>query len=416
LPVIGTIPVRGKTLQQATEQISSLYARYVKRPLITLSLIASRPVTIAVAGEVNRPGTYSVTPGQGGGQGQGGQIGQYPTVTQALGLAGGITQSAAIREVQIRRRATASTREQVYTVNLWDLLQAGNINQDITLRDGDSIFIPPVVAVNPAETRQLVDASFSAREVRPVNVVLVGEVARPGPYSVSGGGEGTGGASGAVTGSLTGATGAGGGGNNAGPPTVTKAVQVAGGITSLADVRTVTIRRLTRSGEPRIINVNLWELLRAGDISQDVILQDGDTITIPTATAIDPAEASQLGSASFAPNTIVVNVVGEVTRPGAIPVPPNTPLNQAILAAGGFNTRAKKAAVELVRLNVNGTVERRNIELDLAQGINTQGNPTLRNNDVVVVKRSTLASIGDTLGTVLNPIGSFVNLLRLFGF
>jgi polysaccharide export outer membrane protein len=369
-----------------------------------------------VAGEVNRPGTYSVTPGQGGGQGQGGQIGQYPTVTQALGLAGGITQSAAIREVQIRRRATASTREQVYTVNLWDLLQAGNINQDITLRDGDSIFIPPVVAVNPAETRQLVDASFSAREVRPVNVVLVGEVARPGPYSVSGGGEGTGGASGAVTGSLTGATGAGGGGNNAGPPTVTKAVQVAGGITSLADVRTVTIRRLTRSGEPRIINVNLWELLRAGDISQDVILQDGDTITIPTATAIDPAEASQLGSASFSPNTIVVNVVGEVTKPGAIPVPPNTPLNQAILAAGGFNTRAKKAAVELVRLNVNGTVERRNIEVDLAQGINTQGNPTLRNNDVVVVKRSTLASIGDTLGTVLNPIGSFVNLLRLFGF
>jgi polysaccharide export outer membrane protein len=91
-------------------------------------------------------------------------------------------------------------------------------------------------------------------------------------------------------------------------------------------------------------------------------------------------------------------------------------LNQAILAAGGFNTRAKKAAVELVRLNVNGTVERRNIEVDLAQGINTQGNPTLRNNDVVVVKRSTLASIGDTLGTVLNPIGSFVNLLRLFGF
>jgi polysaccharide export outer membrane protein len=111
-----------------------------------------------------------------------------------------------------------------------------------------------------------------------------------------------------------------------------------------------------------------------------------------------------------------VNVVGEVTKPGAVPVPPNTPLNQAILAAGGFNTRAKKGEVQLIRLNPNGTVEKREIDVDLAQGINTEGNPSLRNNDVVVVKRSSLATIGDTLGTVLNPVGSFVNLLRLFGF
>jgi polysaccharide export outer membrane protein len=197
---------------------------------------------------------------------------------------------------------------------------------------------------------------------------------------------------------------------------VTKAIQVAGGITSLADIRSITIRRTTRSGEARLINVDLWDLLRSGDLSEDVILQEGDTITIPTATVLDPAEANQLAGASFSPNTIVVNVVGEVERGGAIPVPPNTPLNQAILAAGGFNVRARKRSVELIRLNPNGTVEKRAIEVDLAQGINSQGNPTLRNNDVVVVKRTALASIGDTLGTVLNPLGSFVNLLRLFGF
>jgi polysaccharide export outer membrane protein len=197
---------------------------------------------------------------------------------------------------------------------------------------------------------------------------------------------------------------------------VTKAIQVAGGITSLADIRSITIRRTTRSGEARLINVDLWDLLRSGDLSEDVILQEGDTITIPTATVLDPAEANELAGASFSPNTIVVNVVGEVERGGAIPVPPNTPLNQAILAAGGFNVRARKRSVELIRLNPNGTVEKRAIDVDLAQGINSEGNPTLRNNDVVVVKRTALASIGDTLGTVLNPVGSLVNLLRIFGF
>jgi polysaccharide export outer membrane protein len=195
---------------------------------------------------------------------------------------------------------------------------------------------------------------------------------------------------------------------------VTKAIQVAGGITSIADVRGITIRRPTRSGESKLISVNLWDLLRAGDRNEDILLQEGDIITIPTATALDPAEAAVLGSASFAPNTIVVNVVGEVTRPGAIPVPPNTPLNQAVQAAGGFNPRARKRSVDLIRLNPNGTVTKRDIDIDLAQGINEQNNPTLRNNDVIVVRRNTLASVGDSLTNLLNPVGNIINIFSLF--
>jgi polysaccharide export outer membrane protein len=412
LPVIGSITVRGLTLQQATDVISSQYARFVRRPLITISLLTPRPVVIAVAGEVQRPGTYSVAVagGAGGGAPGGPAGGQFPTVTQAITLAGGITQSAAVRDVQIRRR-TSPTTEQVYNVNLWELLQ-GNLAQDVALRDGDSIFIPAVGSYNAAETRQLADASFAPQQIEPVNIAIIGEVARPGPYSVSGGGVGTGGATGAITGDETGAVGAGGG--DAGPPTVTKAIQVAGGITSLADIRSITITRATRTGGTRVIPINLWELLRAGDLTEDFLLQEGDTITIPTATALDPAEASQLAEASFAPNTIVVNVVGEVEAPGAITVPPNTPLNQAVLAAGGFNPRARRSSVDLIRLNDNGTVSKRRISVDLAQGINEEGNPTLRNNDVVVIRRNTLASVGDTLGNALNPVGSFFNILGIF--
>lgn len=407
LPVIGRIPVRGRTLEATTDLISARYARYVKRPLITLGLVTARPVTLAVAGEVSRPGTYSLSSG-GGGTGATAAPSQFATVTQAITLAGGITQSANVRNVIIQRRGSGS-----YTVNLWDLIQNGNLAQDIPLRDGDRIIIGAVDRVNPTETRQLADASFASKEIKPINIAIVGEVSRPGPYAITGGGEGTGGATGAITGAATGVSSGGGTGTSA-LPTVTKAIQVAGGITALANVRGITIRRTTRLGEPKVINVNLWELLRAGDASQDVILQEGDTITIPTATAFDPAESTQLAGASFAPNTIVVNVVGEVAKPGAIPVPPNTPLNQAVLAAGGFNVRARKRSVDLIRLNPNGSVEKREVSVDLAQGINEKGNPTLRNNDVVVVRRSTLATVGDTLGTVLNPVGSFLNILSIF--
>jgi len=408
LPVIGSVTVRGRSLEEASNDISERYRPILKRPIVTLSLLIPRPVNLAVAGEVLRPGTYTVSPGSGS---PGNSIGQFPRVTQAITLAGGITQSANIHEVKLRRRTFSGTGQEDYYLDLWSLIQEGNLAQDVVLRDGDTLIISAVTTVNPLETRQLADASFAPKEIQPINISVIGEVGRPGPYVVTGGGSGTGGATAAITGGQTGPT---GGTQPSGSlPTVTRAIQVAGGITSLADIRSITIRRTPRQGEVQVIQVNLWELLHAGDISQDVILQDGDTITIPTATAIDEAEANQLAAASFSPNTIVVNVVGEVPKPGATSVPPNTPLNQAILAAGGFNIRARKLSVDLIRLNPNGTVTKREIPVDLAQGINEEGNPTLRNNDVVVVRRSRIASIGDTLTTILNPIGS---LFGLFNF
>ncbi|HEY9598167.1 MAG TPA: hypothetical protein V6D33_10895, partial [Cyanophyceae cyanobacterium] len=79
---------------------------------------------------------------------------------------------------------------------------------------------------------------------------------------------------------------------------------------------------------------------------------------------------------------------------------------------GGFNNRARKSSVELVRLNINGTVERRTVDIDFAKGVNDQTNPALRNNDVIIVGRSTLASVSDTLDTAIGPLGRFLTILN----
>jgi polysaccharide export outer membrane protein len=50
-------------------------------------------------------------------------------------------------------------------------------------------------------------------------------------------------------------------------------------------------------------------------------------------------------------------------------------LNQALLTAGGFNdARADRKAVDLIRLNPDGTVSKSKVKIDLAQGINEQNN------------------------------------------
>ena len=403
LPLLGSVSVRGLSLRQAESELSRRYARFFKRSAVTVTLLTPRPLSVGVLGEVSRPGTYTIPlASQDGGT-------QFPTLTRALETAGGITQAADVRRVQIRRPQRVGA-PQIITVDLLNYVQNGSLQQDVTLRDGDSISVVAAVNPNPAESLLLADTTFAGEKGRPVNVAIVGEVFRPGSYQVIGTNARTGaaGAPGTTPGNIT---------NNADkPPTITQAIQAAGGIKPLADIRRIQIRRPTRSGAEQTININLLQLVQTGDLKQDVILQSGDTISIPTATDLSPAEAAQIASASFSPDTIRVNIVGEVRQPGVVQVPPNTPMNQALLASGGFdNRRARKGRVELIRLNPDGTVVRRDISVDFAQGINDQTNPAMRNNDIIVVGRSGLTSVTDTLGTVLSPIFSLSSFLRIFG-
>jgi polysaccharide biosynthesis/export protein len=392
LPLIGKVNVNGLGLEEASDVISTQYGQYLRRPIITLSLLSRRPLQIGIAGEVSRPGSYTIDQSDT----------QSSRLSQLIETAGGITQTADLSQVQVRR-PQANGQQQVMTVDLWDLIQNGNLNQDVTLRDGDAVFIPTAL-VPSANSALLADASFAPDANQPINVAIIGEVYRPGPYTLQGGSAATGEA---------GTPGSEGRASTT-PTTVTRAIQVAGGIKSQADIRKVQVVRPTRAGTPQIFEVDLWQLLEVGDLKQDAVLQEGDTVFVPTATALTPAEISELASASFSPDTIRVNVVGEVGKAGVVELPPNTPMSQAILAAGGFNNRARQGSAELVRLNEDGTVNRSTIPVDFAEGINEENNPLLRNNDVIIVNRSGLASVTDTLGTVVSPLGGLFSIFRFF--
>ncbi|MUH01394.1 polysaccharide export protein [Scytonema sp. UIC 10036] len=401
LPLIGNVSVLGLTTEQAADLIAQRYSRYLKRPIISVNLLSPRPINVSVTGEVTRPGAYSLSLQGGAGDNPGVQ---YPTVLAALTTAQGVTLSADVTRVELRRKLGARP-EQTIVLNLEEFIRTGRLPQDITLRDGDTIYVPTASTLNLANARNLAASSFAADPTRPRTVAIIGEVYRPGSYLVSqGGAEGGGGQTGAP--SIT------------GQPTLTRAIQQAGGITPQADVRNVIIRRPTRTGSEQSINVNLWQLLQSGDINQDIIVQDGDTVVIPTATEINRAEATQLATTTLSPTRIQVGVVGEVKRPGQVELQPNSTLNQALLAAGGFNdARASSKAVDVVRLNPDGSVTKRQVKVDFKAGINEDTNPILRNNDVVVVYRSGVAKTGDTIGTVINPFSAVLGVFRaLFGF
>ncbi|WP_052347367.1 polysaccharide biosynthesis/export family protein [Planktothrix prolifica] len=260
---------------------------------------------------------------------------------------------------------------------------------------------------NSEQMRQIASSSLAGSASQSIQVVVVGAVFRPGAYSLTSEASGTDTTSTSSGNTATAAV-------RINLPTVTRALQTAGGITNIADIRHIEIQRITRTGV-QTTKINLWELLQSGDINQDVFLQEGDTVIVPTATNIATVDLQKIASASFSPATIFVNVVGEVKNPGVIQIPPNRPLNQALLSAGGFdNNRANKSSVELIRLNPNGSVTRRTIDVDFTLGNAQENNPVLQNNDVIIVHRSFITRLGDSGSSLLQPIQNAFTLYRLF--
>ena len=393
LPLAGSVLVQDMSLKDASAAISRTFREWLIRPIVTVSLLASRPTNVAVSGEVTRPGSYTTTLTEGG----------IPTLTKMLQLAGGMSQSADLQRVQVVRRSSRGGTTQTRTVDLGQLLRRGDISQDLPLRDGDSIVVPAATVVNVDDANLIASSSFAVSTDQPLRIIVAGEVNRPGPHSIK---------SETVPQAQVGGTAT--VRNRVQVPTVTRSLQLAGGITQSANIREIEVRRRTNSGSAQVLKVNLFELLQAGDSRQDMPLQDGDLVIVPTATILSPSDAAILARASFSPDSISVNVVGEVTKPGLVQLLPNTTLNQALLAAGGFNTRAKIREVSFLRLNPNGTVDRRDIAINFDQGINEQSNPPLRNNDTIVVGKSRLAGIGDTLGTIFTPLSGFLGIFNFF--
>ena len=229
-------------------------------------------------------------------------------------------------------------------------------------------------------------------EERPINLAITGEVYSPGAYTISLG-------------------------DAEDIPTLTKAIQLAQGVRLTADIRNIQVLRSNPQTNQvdEVLEADLWRLLEQGDLSQNIVLEDGDSIIIPEALEVDYSEVNVLAYANISPEAMTVNVVGEVEAPGAIQVKPSTPLHQAILSAGGFTNRARKKRVMLVRLNPDGTVLEQEIEIDFSRSIDTDVNPPLRPFDTVVVGRSNFARVTDVLGRALSPITQVLGVLRIFG-
>lgn len=229
-PLVGPVAAKGLTLEALQESLTEQFSRYIRRPMLKVSLAepeegsASRVggPTVYLMGEVRKPGPYELTPGM--------------RLIQLIALSGGPilhpmedhlgnirSTGANLRNISIFR-ADGETVQ----VDLEHIQQTGDQSQNLVLEPGDTVYVP-------AGTR----GEFT----------ILGQVRYPGSYPVKE------------------------------KMNLMEALVEAGGFTRDGSLRNIRIVRAD-SPDPQTFRVNLWDTLKGGRLEMIPEIQAGDAIFV----------------------------------------------------------------------------------------------------------------------------------------
>lgn len=175
LPLAGIVDIGGMNPQSAILPITEVLRPYVRRPRISLSVLDLSPIRISVTGEVRHPGPRLLAPF---GEGQEDED-LPPTLSLALVQAGGVTPDANLRNVIIRRGGAQPSE---LNVDLWQVIQTGNLQVDTRIYDGDEIVVTKATEPSSINQRTLLSSTVSPDQI---TVQVAGEVIRPGQLEIS---------------------------------------------------------------------------------------------------------------------------------------------------------------------------------------------------------------------------------------
>lgn len=342
----GPVQVSGLTVDQVNETLKSTLGQRYNNSEVRLSLGQTRTITVHVVGEVEVPGTYTLS--------------AFATVFHALYMAGGTNELGTLRDIKVYRN-----NRLVSTVDVYDYILNGQLSCNIRLEDDDMIVVAPYLALvditgkirrpmfyemKPSESLgtliryaggftgdayrgnlRLTRKSNGRMEVFTVgefemkdfrladgdsvavdsvldryrNMVEVkGAVFRPGKYQIDGN-----------------------------IRSVRKLVEAADGLTEDAFTARAIIHRRKVDRTLEAIAVDIDKVMK-GEVS-DIVLQNEDLLYIPSLK--DAHEEKTL------------TIVGEVLYPGVYQYAEHTTLEDFVLQAGGLNDAASVVKVDVAR-------------------------------------------------------------------
>jgi len=315
-PLLGDIRAAGLTCLELQAQLENGLEKYLKRPRVLVKVVeyGQAGTSVFVIGEVNAPNAYPFSHSMG--------------LMQVIAAAGGPT-SRASDEITVVKAGTGEIR----TVGMEEILAESQVSDRTNLQPGD------VVVVNRKDD--------TGRQRR---YAVLGEIPKPGRYPIP-----------------TGET-----------VTVLDAMEKAGLLATESDAGTDS-SNASASGEGTadlehalltrgdvIVPLDLRALLQ-GDMSQNLLLQDGDVLTVPQHSLI------------------AVYALGEVHRQGRQDLGSGSSLVALLNAAGGVTSSANLGQATVLR---SAEEEPTSIQVDLGallRHADAEQNISLQDGDVLFV-------------------------------
>lgn len=350
---LGPVHLSGLTVAQANDhlkrQLGQIYSSIngdEPESNIRLSLAQNRTIQVHVMGEVENPGTYTMS--------------SFATIFNALYQAGGVNETGTLREVKVFRND-----KQVATYDVYDFILNGTSNTGIRLEDNDVVSVDAyknLVSVTGhvkrpmyyemLETESLAQLlkyaggfagnaykedvrlirngkrereiytlnadeqlsfmltdgdSISVDSIMPsfANMVEVkGAVYRPGQFQMNG----------RVN-------------------TVKQLIECAGGLKDDAFMNRALLNRRNANNTMENLAINLEELMNG--TAQDITLRKNDVLLVPSIFDMQEVQT--------------VTIFGEVAFPGVYEFAENMTVEDFIVNAGGLNEAASTAKVDVAR-------------------------------------------------------------------
>ena len=133
-PNLGVFFAAGNSFATIKNRLKVFLGKYYSgllsspnRTFLDVSLTQIRPVKVSVLGNVTTPGPHLVN--------------GMATVLNALYASGGISTSGTLRDVKVYRN-----NKLIKTIDLYDYITQGNIDQDIRLANNDVLFVGPRIS------------------------------------------------------------------------------------------------------------------------------------------------------------------------------------------------------------------------------------------------------------------------------
>lgn len=203
-PELGPVQVAGMKFSEVRQSLTTRVEEQMIGMRADISMGELRSMQIFVMGDAYKPGAYTVS--------------ALTTISQAIYFSGGLSDSGALRDVQLKRDGKVIAK-----LDLYDLLLKGDASDDLRLMPGDVVYIAPV---GPT-------------------VAIKGQVNRPAIYELKPG------------------------------ENYQNAVAMAGGFTANADDTQVEVKRYQPNGSREVLTLDLTQ-----NQAKRTALKNGDAITI----------------------------------------------------------------------------------------------------------------------------------------